>query len=139
MDALGLSADPDNEQVKELLAKMTVSSEIKKAIRAEMIKRYPNVKQGVAKLIGESFNFSEEELVKLIEFLESDIGKKFREKHADFTDKMGAFLDNEATAVMMSVTGIIQQEMNKALIEQGCDYKHYILPVKDWMGRKLKS
>jgi hypothetical protein len=139
IDALGMSADPNSEQIKQLISQMTVTEKVREAIRSKMLERYPIVKKNIGNLIAKSFDFTEEELLKLTEFLESDLGKKFRTNHPIFNEQLSKLLDEEAITVMNSVVGLIQEEMTKKAVDKGCDYKYYLLPVKDWCGRKMQS
>jgi len=139
IDALGLAADPENDSIKQLISQMNVAERVKEAVHAKMIERYPAVKETIGKLIFESFDLTEGELLKLIEFLESDIGKKFREKHPIFSDALSRLLDDEAMNVMNSVVGLIQEDISKQMIDKGCDYKYYLPPIVDWRKSKIKS
>jgi hypothetical protein len=139
IDALGLAANPESDSIKQLISQMNVAEKVKEAVHAKMIERYPAVKETIGKLIFESFDLVEGELLKLIEFLESDLGKKFREKHPVFSNALSRLLDEEAMTVMNSVLGLIQEDINNQMLNRGCDYKYYLPPIVDWRKSKIKS
>jgi len=139
IDALGLTTNPESDLLKQVISQMNVAERVKEAVHATMIDRYPVVKETIGKLIFESFDLAEEELLKLIEFLESDLGKKFREKQPVFNDALSRLLDDEAIKVMNSVLGLIQEDINRQIMDKGCDYKYYLLPILDWRKSKITS
>lgn len=138
VDALGLTANPESEQIKTLISQMSVNNKVKEVVYQKMVERYPEVKKNIRKLIAKSFDMTEEELLKLVEFLESDLGKKFKERQPGFNEALSGLLDEEATVVMSSVMGLIQEDLTKQTLDRGCDYKYYLPPLKDWRGERIK-